>query len=308
MENRRAIIISIVCFTIAIILISGYVSVRRAEMTDGFGEEVNVVVANTKEPIPEFTVIRPGMVKTITVFKNFRQPSATDNIADIIGKSAYTEIYPGEQITLTKLVTHESKPVLDRQVEKSFRAITVSIAAHTGVGKLIRPGDRVDIMVVVNYDMKGTTHFEVKTALQNVLVLATGKNIQNGVPTRVRREVMDYLEEKFSKKKRKDWGGGSRERLATNRPVDDYATLTLQLSPEDAKKLLFVSHTYGDNRLYYTLRNSADSEVAQIDTTLLDDVLGPDSDYGRSFRKPVRISPPKPKYYDSKGGKAIPVF
>jgi hypothetical protein len=42
--------------------------------------------------------------------------------------------------------------------------------------------------------------------------------------------------------------------------------------------------------------------------TLLDQVLGPDSDYGKSKRKPPPVVAPKPKFYDSKGGQAVPVY
>ena len=306
MENRRAIIISAVCFVISIILITAYTRVRRSEMTSEFGEEVAVVFA--KQYIGEYQVIRPSMIETRMVFKAYRQPSAPSDMGLVVGKSAYVPIYKDEQVTLTKLVTQDGKPVLDRQVEVKSRALTVKIQPHTGVGRLIRPGDHVDIITTPNYDFQGTTIFEVKTVLQNVLVLATGKHIQNEVPSRVDSKVMGYLEEEFEKRRRRDYGGGSQSQLPTSRPADEYQTLTLQLSPENAKKLLFLSHTYGDGRLYYTLRNPADQQIAQLDTTLLDDVLGPDSDYGRSFRRPPTSTPPKPRYYDSKGGRPIPVY
>src|SRR5690606_22886217 len=96
--------------------------------------------------------------------------------------------------------------------------------------------------------------------------------------------------------------------LPNGRPADDYSSLTLQLSPEDAEKVVFVSTKFGDGRLYFTLRNSADRNVDTVPTTLLDDVLGPESDYGVSKRKPPEPPPPRPpKYYDSVGGAAIGV-
>ena len=72
MENRRAIIISLICLIISLTLIFTYSSVRRYEMTSEFGEEVPVVVAVV--PIREYEIIRSDMVKTISVFKNYRQP------------------------------------------------------------------------------------------------------------------------------------------------------------------------------------------------------------------------------------------
>lgn len=310
MENRKAFIVSGICFVISIMLITAYVRVRTSEMTSEFGELVNVVVVRTpkRSGIGEFQVIRDDMVAVRQVFKKYRQPSAVEDPEDVIGKSAYVPLYEGEQVVLTKLIHQDGKPVLDRQVDKTFRAITIRVAPHTAVGYLIRPGDRVDILATPNYDMGGTTIFEVKTVVQNVLVLATGKSIQNAVPTRVDKNMLEVLEAQMEEERRQDWGGGNRTQLQTLRPADDYNTLTLQLTPEDAKKILFLSHTLGDTRMTFTLRNNADVELAKLETTLLDDVLGPDSDYGRSQRRPPPITPPKPRFEDMRGGQPTPVY
>lgn len=306
MENRKAFIVSGICFIVSLLLISGYVTQREKELTSDMGERVEVVVA--KQGIEEYRLIREDMVEVTTVFKKFLQSSAVKDIGDVVGKSAYVPIYAGEQIVLTKLVSQDGKPVLDRQVERNMRAVTIKISPHTSVAQLVRPGDRVDVIAAPNYDMGGVMIFEIKTVVQNVVVLATGKSIQNSVPTRIDKELMGTLEEEFQKEGRKDWGGGSREALNTHRPDGDYATLTLQLTPDDAKRILFLSHTFGDNRLYFTLRNSADTEIAKLDTSLLDDVLGPESDYGRSMKKPPPMTPPKERFNDMRGGQAVPVY
>jgi len=307
MENKRAILIALICVLISVLLCQAYTHKKRRDMTKEFGEEVPVVVA--AQAIPEYGLIRPDMLTTITVFKNFRQPNTVESIEDLVGKSTYVTIYKGEQVTLTKLVNQDGRPVLDRQIEKKLRAITLPIAPHTGVGRLIRPGNRVDILTAINYDREGATIFEVKTVFQNTLVLATGKNIQNQVPTRVSREVMNYLEERFEERKRKDFSTASIENLATGRPDDSYSNITLQMSTEDAEKLLFLSHTVGDSRLYFTLRNSADMNTDKLDDTLLDEVLGPESDYGFSKRKPPPPPPSKPpRFIDSKGGVPSEVY
>jgi len=306
-EKKRAIIIAVVCLLVALVLIQGYVKVRRDELTREYGEEVDVVVAATA--IGEYELIRPGMVESRRVFKAFRQPQTVETIDSVIGKSAFMPIYPGEQIVLTKIIDQEGKPVLDRQIEKTMRAVTVSIAPHTGVSRLVRPGNHVDIMIIPNYDMDGTMIFEVKTMLQNVLVLATGKTIQSAVPTRINREVLEYLEGELEKRKRRDVGSLGLEGLPTSRPTDDYQTLTVMVSPDDAEKLHFVETVFGSNRMYLTLRNSADQAPERLETTLLDEVLGPDSDYGATKRKPPPLAPPpRPRIIDSVGGQPQPVY
>lgn len=312
MDNKRPLIIAGTCFIVSILLIWGYTTVKRKEMTSGFGEEVDVVVAAAApagyDHIPEYMILRPEMLKTVRVFKKFRQPQTVSTPEEVIGKAAYVPIYINEQITLTKLVHSDGKPVLDRQVERKMRAVTIQIAPHTGVGRLIRPGNRVDILGIVNYDQNGSTQFEAKTMFQNVLVLATGKNVQNSIPTRVNREALSAIEEKFEQSKRKDLYNTTIDPTTTSRPDDNYATITVQLSTEDAEKMLFLQHTIGDSKIFFTLRNSADMTVARLDTTILDQVLGPDSDYGRSKIKPLPINPAKPKFYDSRGGQPVPIY
>lgn len=313
MENKKAILISLICVGISMMLISAYVTVKEKELTSGFGDMVDVVVAdgayfdrNKTDSIPEYGTIQPDMLTVRKVFKNFRQPLTVTDMKDVVGKATYVPISRGEQITLTKLVHQDGKPVLDRQLEKKTRAVTVLISPHTGVGRLIRPGNRVDVLITPVYDAGGSTIAEVKTLIQNAVVLATGKHIQNEVPTRVDRELVGFIEEANAKAKRKDLFGGGGEALTTSRPDDNYTHVTLQLSGEDAEKLLFLTHRYGDKVVYLTLRNSTDSQVEKsIATTLLDDVLGPDSDYGKSKRKFPAAPPPKPKYEDLLGSDRV---
>ncbi len=289
----------------------------RAELTQNFGPEIGVVVA--KESIPEYGIIRSDMLEVVPVFKNFIQSQTVtvalgDEIAqkkainDVAGKAAYVPLYPGEQITLTKLVHQDGKPVLDKQVEKKMRAMTVAVSSTNGVGRFIRPGNHIDVLTTVRYETSGVEQFEVKTVFQNVLVLATGKILQNSVPTKVTREVLSALEAKFEEQRRKDLYTTNVD-TGTSRPDDNYTHMTLQLTPEDSDKLLFLQHTLGDAKLYYILRNNADTSVASIETTILDQILGPDSELGRSkIKYPSSPSTVKPRYYDTEGEKITPIF
>lgn len=306
MENRRTLMVAIGCVVVSILLIYAYVQLRRYELTKNFGEEVDVVVA--KEEIPEYTTIDRSLaqIEVVQVFKKFKQPQTVSRLEDIWGKAAYMPISKGEQVPLSKLVQQDGKPVLDRQVHQTMRAVTLLISPHTGVGRLIRPGNRVDVLAVPTYEVKGQVVLEVKTIVQNALVLATGKRIQNEVPTTVSKSVLDFLQVRFEQRKRKDFFGELNP-PNTSRPTDEYRHLTLQLSPEDAEKVLFVAHSFGDQSLYFTLRNGADDRIAKIETTLLDEVLGPESDYAKSkVRAPIPVRT-RPRFYDSMGGSPVPV-
>ena len=310
---NRTILLAIVGFAIAMVLVSGYTNMRQSEITRGFGELVEVVVA--KENIPEYGLIRADQLTTTSINKKFVQPQTitvtaksdlTSIISEIVGKSSYVNIYAGEQITLTKLIQQEGKPVLDKQLQKDNRAVTIQIAPHTGVGRLIRPGNRVDVLIAAKYERDQKPYIEVKTVFQNLLVLATGKAVVHSIPTRVNRAVLSSIETEFENQRRKDLYQTNLDPSTTARPDDNYSTITVQLPIGDAEKLILLQNEFGDQALYLTLRNTADETVTKLPTTLLDQVIGQDSALGRSKIKPPEFTPAEPKYYDYKGGTPIP--
>ncbi|NBV51236.1 hypothetical protein EBR78_08480 [bacterium] len=138
--------------------------------------------------------------------------------------------------------------------------------------------------------------------------MATGKAVVNSVPTRVSRAVLSSLEAEFEAQRRKDLYQTNLDPSTTGRPDDNYNTITVQLPTGDAEKLILLQNEYGDQSLYFTLRNNADESPIPLQTTLLDQVIGPDSAQGRSKIKAPEFTPPEPKYFDSIGGKLEPKY
>ncbi|MFM8268780.1 MAG: Flp pilus assembly protein CpaB [Pseudomonadota bacterium] len=309
---NRTILLAVLALGIAIALVAGYTSMRQSEITRGFGETVEVVVA--KENIPEYGLIRPEQLTTISINKKFAQPQTIPpaQISEVIGRSSYVNIYAGEQVTLTKLIQQEGKPVLDKQLEKEHRAVTIQISPHTGVGRLIRPGNRVDILIAAKYekDQPGGAgprgYVEVKTVFENVLVLATGKAVVHSVPTRVNRAVLSSLEAEFEAQRRKDLYQTGLDSSTTSRPDDNYNTITVQLPLAEAEKLILIQNGFGDQALYLTLRNSGDEASVPLQTTLLEQVIGKDSALGDSKIRLPALPKYEPRFYDYRGGQAIP--
>lgn len=312
---NKTVLLALIAFGVAMALVSAYTSVRQSELTRNFGETVEIVVA--AKNIPEYGLIRNEHLKTAFINKKFVQPQTiqvqsgeelSKLVSEVVGKSSYVNIYEGEQITLTKLIAQEVKPVLDKQLEKQNRAVTIQISPHTGVGRLIRPGNRVDILIAAQYKRENKPFVEVKTVFQNVLVLATGKAVVNSVPNRVNRAVLGSLETELVAQGRKDFYQTTVDPATTSRPDDNYTNITVQLSLEDSEKLIFLQNGFGDQSLYFTLRNNADDAVVPLQTTLLDQVIGQDSALGRSKIKAPEFKAPEPKFYDSLGGQLQPKY
>jgi pilus assembly protein CpaB len=265
---------SLVFALLAMLLVYFYVSEREASIKKTYGTEVTVVVA-TKD-INEFTQITSDMLATKTVPSTFAMPRAEKlSINDILssGSVAAAPIAAGEQLMPSKLLVKGAETGLASQVAITRRAISIQVDEVTGVTKLVKPGDRVDIVSMVNYQGPTGQMQEVKTVMQDVNILSVGEVIQNQVPSVFEEDPLS----------------GSR-RAVNMRGNRNFSTITVEVTPADAQKLILLAEM--GSRLYLTLRNPVDREVAvSLSTTTVDKVLGEDSEKFRLSRPPPAPPP-----------------
>ena len=131
---------------------------------------------------------------------------------------------------------------LSADVKRQMRAISINVNGSASVSGMIKPNDHVDVIGTFNFpDDEG----KIKrgdpvtcTILQNVLVLATGKDTSK-----------------------------SQTRELGMRTSGGYSTVTLEVTPREAEMLAFAEQIKG--RLILTLRNrndtSSEKELPQVD-------------------------------------------
>ena len=132
---------------------------------------------------------------------------------------------------------------LAADINKKKRAVSINCTGAAAVSGMVKPSDHVD--VIASYAtpkiVEGTMIQELstRTILQNVLVLATGKETAKSALAR---------NDAFG-------GGGT------------YSTVTLEVSPREAELLVFYEQIKG--RLFLALRNRDDTyyvkDLPQID-------------------------------------------
>ena len=130
---------------------------------------------------------------------------------------------------------------LAADIRRKKRAISISVSGAAAVSGMVKPNDHVDVIGTFSFpkpapDGKNVLQELVTcTILQNVLVLATGKET--------------------SKSGSSPFGSGS------------YSTVTLEVSPREAEMLVFAEQIRG--RLVLSLRNRNDTsyekELPQVD-------------------------------------------
>jgi pilus assembly protein CpaB len=138
------------------------------------------------------------------------------------GRVLIVSLKQNEPILETKLApTSVSTGGVSAVVKPGKRAIAVKGDKVLGISGFIKPGNRVDVLVTLKYGKKIET---TKIVLENVLVLATGKELQEN-----------------------DKGNPS--------PVDVY---TMEVTPEEGEKLTLAA---SKGKLQFALRNVTDAEI-----------------------------------------------
>ncbi len=259
--NSRAFTLSLVIAFIAVFMVQSYIDGREDEFKSKYGEQRQVVVA--KVDIKEMEPVDDRKLQIVVVPASYVMPGAFTKIEDLDATIAATPIKRGEQITSPRVVYPGGKTGLSRQISEGKRAIAIQVQEDSAVGKLIKPGDRVDVMALLDYAGGRTEMMKVKTVLQDIYVLATGKRVTNEIP------LIGQKGEEAEVKK-----------LNLN-IYNNFNTITLELTPNEAQKLIFINKVAGG--IYFSLRNNTDKTIERIGGTRLYDVLGEDAAEAKAY-------------------------
>ncbi len=262
--NTRAFTLAIIIAAIAAWMAYSYIDGKETLLKQKYGKNVAVVVA--KEDIQELELISDNKLTTKDVPQDFVMPGYFKHIKELENTVATVAILSGEQITKPRVTWPDVKTGLSRQVARGKRAISVIVNEQEAVSRLIKPGDRVDIIAGIDYaagknDLKKTT-----TILQDVLVLSTGINISNAIPLVGVRTPTVIKEMNLN-------------------TYTAYNTITLELDPYKAQTLLFLVKQM-NTTIHFTLRNNSDKKViSKIRSTRLFDILGDDAQEAKMYFK-----------------------
>jgi pilus assembly protein CpaB len=182
-------------------------------------------------------------------------PGHFKRVEDLYNTIAAVPIKKGEQITVPRVTYPGSQSGLSRQISIGKRAMSIQVTEGQAVSRLIKPGDRVDVLALVDYAAGKKEKLKVKTVLQDVIVLSTGLFITNSVP------IINIKDEK-----------DSRQMKLNN--YTNFNTVTLELTPFEVQKMVFLISA--GNGIYLSLRNNDDKTVERIASTKLYDVLDED--------------------------------
>jgi len=246
------------CALVAMFLIYSYTQEQKAQYDKRYGTTKTVLIAS--KDIVEMITLDETMLTQEERPVDFIQPGAIENPDDAVGLVAAAPIKKGEQILLTKLLAPGPNTGLSLQVAPDKRAVTIPVDEVRGVGKLIRPGDRVDILTSISYGDGKNERREVKTLLQDILILATGLNVTNNIPRVLQLDSFN------GKPVYKNLNGDT-----------GYNTVTVEVDPRQAQNLIYIL-SVAPGAIFLSLRNGNDKILTRLRTATIDSVLEMDSD------------------------------
>jgi pilus assembly protein CpaB len=259
--NTRALTLALVIAGFAMMMVYTYIDDQKAALIKDYGVPSSVVVA--KVDIQELDLIDDSKVEVRTVPINFLSPGHFKSVKELENTIATVPIIKGEQITKPRVTYPGIKTGLSRQVSIGKRAVAINITEKDAVGRLIKPGDRVDVIAAVDISQGSRKDLQkTRTFLQDVLVLSTGMSMTNSIP------IYGIETPKVIK-------------TMNLNTYTTYNTITLELDPYDVQKLSFMLNY--SSGISLALRNNSDKEAVRLRATQIYDILGEDAAEAKSF-------------------------
>jgi pilus assembly protein CpaB len=271
-NETRTFWISVGAALFAVFLLYSYTQEKSAQLTKKFGAKQRVVIA--VQDINEMETIDETMLQVVERPTDFIEPQAISDPELAVGLVTLAPIKKDEQVLQSKIIKPGPLTGLSLQVAPSKRAVTIPIDETRGVARLINPGDRIDLVTALDVGKGLAQHREIKTLMQDVVVLATGPRIVNDLPV---------LYEKMG---RDDFVKNLRGDMTFN-------TITIEASPEEAQDLIYLLST-SPSSIFLTLRHPSDHTKKRMPEATIDSLMGKIAPEMVNLQQRLPASPPPP--------------
>lgn len=182
MKSKRLLLLAALLGIITTFLVYYYLEGLTAAATS----EATGKVLVARQDIPADTLVTAGMVEVARIPQEYIHPRAFSAPEQVVGGVTTAPIIAGEQLLRSKVVSEKEKSAaLAYRIPPGKRAVSVPIDEISGVSKLIRVGDHVDVIgtVIIPRTNPATGQQEQKVftvvTLQDVEILAIGQDLND---------------------------------------------------------------------------------------------------------------------------------
>ncbi len=180
--EKKGVMIPLVLAVGAAVVYLMVLTSREKQLSKSY-ESATVLVSRVD--LPERTLLKEDLVATKAVPRKFmsqdaieiKVPSDIKQIANLVSR---IRIPKGNQINQSALTSLSPTSGLSVKIPPGYRGAVIPVKSD--LMKLIKPGDRVDVLVTFDALMADNRKEKVTaTILQNVLVLGIGSNLGQGM-------------------------------------------------------------------------------------------------------------------------------
>ena len=170
-------VLALVSGFIATNAMKSYMNMNQAAVGNALSSDFTPVVV-AKMHIPGGSKIIPDQLEVCQFPKNAAPAKSFAKTDDLIGRVVNTYVYQGEVLVPERVEKEGAMSGLSAIVPVGLRAITLKVDDTSSIAGLVRPGNLVDIMTTIRTPDQRDDSIS-KVILQNVKVIATGKEILN---------------------------------------------------------------------------------------------------------------------------------
>jgi Flp pilus assembly protein CpaB len=181
LQNKKLIQLLISAF-MALLFVNFYLKQKEQAIENAYGM---VEVLTAKRDIPPRTQLSAAYLTTQRVPQKYMEPGAVmvkipaDATARVMGKVTIAAVPEGAQIVQSNLMEPSMKDTgVAPLIPPGKRGYLLRLG-NVDVAQLILPGDHIDILATFNVKQNtGTANKATYTILQNILVLAVGRELK----------------------------------------------------------------------------------------------------------------------------------
>lgn len=209
-------------------LLVSYTVYNRLRTSSGVNNEPGVDVVVALNDLQVGAKLEDHDIRVARFPQSVVPPGAFAKKAQVVGRGVVLPVSKGEFILPSKLAAVNAGSGLPSLIPPGMRAVSVRVNDVVSVAGFVQPGSRVDVLATGNQG--GGNDRQTTTVLENVAVIAVGKNL---------------------------------ERNATG-DTQTAPVITLLVSPDDGQRLTLASQ---EGRIQLALRNPLDTRREGIGAT-----------------------------------------
>ncbi len=185
--NRRKLLIVVgVGFVAAVVCTFLFYRMLSGRMVGGDAAvQVERTIAVAARELPRGTRLRPEDLRTQPYQGAALPDGAFTDPAAIVGSVLTTGVDQGEAVYAAALADKDND-WLASEIPEGMRGVTVHVDEFAGVTQHLQVGDHVDVLVADANRSPGRTQLQIKTLLQHIEVIATGREVkEDGKPNSI---------------------------------------------------------------------------------------------------------------------------